>query len=162
MRAGRLCALVVVAVVLQATVLTRVPLPGAAPDLVLVVVVAVGLLEGPRTGMLTGFGAGLLADLAGDAELGRLALVHVVVGYVAGLLQDDADSSPLVSALVAGGLAAVAVLLYAAGGVLLSDPRVTGGALWRSLVSVVPYCAVLAPVVFPAVGALLRRPDRRP
>ena len=161
MRGLRLGGLVVVAVVLQITVLARLPLPGAAPDLVLVVVVVVGLREGSRTGMLTGFAAGLLSDLAGDAELGRLALVHVVVGYLAGLLQDDADSSPLVPALVAGGLAAVAVLLYAGGGVLLSDPRTTGGALARSLASVVPYCAVLAPVVFPAVGALLRRPDRR-
>lgn len=161
-RAAALALLVVLAVVLQVTVVNRLPLPGAPPDLVLVVVVVVGLLEGSRTGMLVGFTAGLLADLSGDAELGRLALVHVVVGYLAGLLQDDAGSWPLVPALAGGGLAALAVLLYAAGGVLLSDPRVTGGALRRSLASVVPYCAVLAPVVFPAVGALLRRPDRRP
>lgn len=157
-----LALLVVLALVLQATVLSRLPLPGATPDLVLVVVVAVGLHEGSRTGMLTGFAAGLLADLSGDGELGRLALVHVVAGFLAGLLRDDADSSPLVPALVAASLAAVAVLLYAAGGVLLSDPRTTGSALWRSLVSLVPYSALLAPVVFPAVGALLRRPDRRP
>lgn len=154
--------LVVLAVVLQTSVLARLPLPGAAPDLVLVVVVAVGLLEGTRTGMLTGFAAGLLADLAGDAELGRLALVHVVAGYLAGLLQDDAEAFPLLPAAVTGVLAGVAVLLYAAGGVLLGDPRVTGGVLWRSLVSTVPYSAVLATVVFPLVGALLRRADRRP
>ena len=161
-RRAVLALLVLLAVVLQVTVLARLPLPGAAPDLVLVVVVAVGLVEGPRTGMLTGFAAGLLADLSCDAELGRLALVHVLVGYLAGLLQDDADASPLVPALAAGGLAALAVLVYAAGGVLLSDPRTTSAAVGRSLVSTVPYCAVLAPVVFPAVGALLRRPDRRP
>jgi rod shape-determining protein MreD len=153
--------LVVVAVVLQATVVTRLPLPGAPPDLVLVVVVAVALVEGPRTGMLTGLAAGLLTDLTGNAELGRLALVHLVVGALAGLLRDDADSSPLVPVAVTGALAAVAVLLYAGQGLLLDDPRVTGGAPWRSLASTVPYSAVLAPVVFPAVGALLRRPDRR-
>lgn len=163
MRRGLLLALLVVAaVVLQSTVVTRLPLPGSPPDLVLVLVVVVGLVAGSRTGMLTGFAAGLLADLSGDAELGRLALVNVVAGYLAGLLQDDAEGSPLVAAAVAGGLAAVGVLAYAAGGVLLSDPRVTGGALWRSLVSTVPYCAALAPVVFPLVGALLRRADRRP
>jgi rod shape-determining protein MreD len=154
--------LVVLAVVLQVTVLNRLPLPGAAPDLVLVVVVAVGLLQGPRTGMLVGFAAGLLGDLSGDAELGRTALVLVLVGFLAGLLEDEADVSPLVPAVVAGALAAVAVLVHAAGGVLLSDPRTTGGALWRSLVSLVPYCAVLATVVLPLVGVLLRRDDRRP
>jgi rod shape-determining protein MreD len=154
--------LVVLAVVLQVTVLNRLPLPGAAPDLVLVVVVAVGLLQGPRTGMLVGFAAGLLGDLSGDAELGRTALVLVLVGFLAGLLEDEADVSPLVPAVAAGALAAVAVLVHAAGGVLLSDPRTTGGALWRSLVSLVPYCAVLATVVLPLVGVLLRRDDRRP
>lgn len=154
--------LVLLAVVLQATVLARLPLPGAAPDLVLAVVVAAGLVDGPRTGMLVGVTAGLLSDLAGDAELGRLALAYVVVGYLAGLLRDDADGSPLVPVAVTGALAAVAVLLYAGEGVLLSDPRITGSALWRSLASTVPYCAVLATVVFPLVGALLRRADRRP
>lgn len=160
-RAVALPLLVVLAVVLQTTVLARLPLPGSAPDLVLVVVVAVGLADGSRTAMLTGFAAGLLADLAADAEVGRLALVLVVVGYLAGLVRDDADSSPLVPAAVVGALAALAVLLYAGEGVLLSDPSITGGALWRSLVSTVPYCAVLATVVFPLVGALLRRADRR-
>ena len=161
-RAVVLPLLVVLAVVLQATVLARLPLPGAAPDLVLAVVVAAGLVEGSRTGMLLGLAAGLLTDLTGDAELGRLALVYVVVGYLAGLLQDDVGGSPLVPAAVTGALAAVAVLLYAGEGVLLSDPRITGGALWRSLASTLPYCAVLAMVVFPLVGALLRRADRRP
>lgn len=161
MRGLRLAALVLLAVVLQVTVMARLPLPGAAPDLVLVVVVSVGLLAGSRTGALTGFTAGLLMDLSGDAELGRLALVHAVAGHLAGLLRDDADSSPLVPPLVTAALAAGAVLLYAAGGVLLSDPRTTGGAVLRSLASLVPYCAVLAAGVFPAVRALLRRPDRR-
>ena len=161
-RAVAVALLVVLAVVLQAAVLARLPLPGAAPDLVLAVVVAAGLVDGPRTGMLLGLAAGLLIDLAGDAELGRLALVHVVVGYLAGLVQDAADGSPLVPVAVTGALAAVAVLLDAGEGVLLSDPRITGGALWRSLASTVPYCAALATVVFPLVGALLRRADRRP
>jgi len=153
--------LVLLAVVLQATVLERLPLPGAAPDLLLVLVVVLGLLEGPRSAMLAGFAGGLLVDLSGDAELGRTALVLVVVGFLAGQLQDDVSGSPVVPALLAGGLAAVAVVLAFAGGLLLSDPRATGGAFLRSLLSLVAYSAVLAPVVLPAVAALLRRTDRR-
>ncbi len=165
MRARRgpaLVLLAVLAVLLQSTVLARLPLPGAAPDLLVAAVVAVGLLAGPRPAMAAGFGAGLLADLAGDAELGRTALVLVVVGYLAGRLQGDADGSALLPVLVTGALTALAVLLHAGEGVLLSDPRVSGGALWRSLVSTVPYSALLSLVVFPPVGALLRRVDRRP
>jgi rod shape-determining protein MreD len=153
---------VVLAVVLQSAVLARLPLPGSAPDLVLVVVVAVGLLEGPRSGMLTGFAAGLLADLGSDHEVGRLALAYVLAGFLAGLLQDDVGSRIVVPLLVGGAAAALAVLVYAGQGILLDDPRVTGGALWRSLVSTVPYCSALTPIVVPPVGALLRRADRRP
>jgi rod shape-determining protein MreD len=154
--------LVVGAVVLQATVVARLPLPGSPPDLVLVLVVAVALVEGPRSGMLTGFGAGLLADLTVDHELGRLALAYVLVGFLAGLLEDEAGSRLLVPLLVGGAAAALAVVVFAGEGILLGDPRITGGAFWRSLTSTVPYCAVLTPVVVPPVGALLRRADRRP
>ena len=99
--------LAVLAVLLQSTVLARLPLPGAAPDLL----VAVGVALQP--------------------------------------------------VLVTGALTVLAVLLHAGEGVLLSDPRVSGGALSRSLVSTVPYSALLSLVVFPPVGALLRRVDRR-
>jgi rod shape-determining protein MreD len=157
-----LAALVLVAVVLQATVVARLPLPGAPPDLVLVTVVAVGILAGSRTGMVTGFAAGLLADATADHALGRLAAAYVLVGAAAGLLEDDVDSRLVVPALAGAGAAVVAVLGYAVEGVVLGDPRTTGGALWRSLVSGVPYCAALTPVVVPPVGALLRRAVRRP
>jgi rod shape-determining protein MreD len=160
-RALVLAALVLLAVVLQSAVVARLPLPGSPPDLVLVLVVAVGLRAGPRAGMLTGFAAGLLADLSGDAELGRLALAYVVAGGLAGLLEDDVEGSLVLAALVGAVAAAVAVLVYAGHGVLLGDPRVTGGALGRAMASTVPYCAALTPAIVPPVGALLRRVARR-
>ena len=157
-----LAALVLVVVVLQATVVARLRLPGAPPDLVLATVVAVGLLAGSRTGMLTGFAAGLLSDATADHALGRLAAAYVLVGAAAGLLEGHVDSRLVVPALAGGGAAFVAVVGYAVEGVVLGDPRATGGALWHSLAAAVPYCAALTPVVVPPVGALLRRADRRP
>lgn len=157
----RLALVVVPAVVLQLAVVARLPLPGSPPDLALVLVVAVGLLRGPRTAMLTGMAAGLLADLLGDAELGRLALAYVVAGVLAGLLQDDVGGPVVVPLLAGGGAALAAVLVLAGEGVLLGDPRVTGSAVWRSLASTVPYCAALTPVVVPLVAAVLRPADRR-
>ena len=82
-------ATVLTALLLQSTVLSRLPLPGGAPDLLLVLVVAYALAEGPLSGTVTGFCAGLLADLTSDHELGRTALVLALVGYVAGLVHDD-------------------------------------------------------------------------
>ena len=153
---------VVTAVLLQGTVLARLPLPGAAPDLVLVLVVAFALVEGSRSGMLVGFGAGLLADLASDAQLGRLALAYAVVGYLAGLVADDSERSavlPFATVAVAG---VVALALYAGEGILLGDARITMSAFVRSLASTVPYSVVLTPFVVPVVGSLVRRLDDAP
>lgn len=57
-------ALVVVALVIQVSVLARLHLPGAVPDLVLLTVLALALVYGHVGGALVGFGAGLLSDLA--------------------------------------------------------------------------------------------------
>ncbi|CAM5710287.1 hypothetical protein SBADM41S_00948 [Streptomyces badius] len=57
-------ALVVVALVIQVSVLARLQLPGAVPDLLLLTVLGLAFVYGPVSGSLIGFGAGLLADLA--------------------------------------------------------------------------------------------------
>ncbi|CAM5669106.1 Peptidoglycan D,D-transpeptidase MrdA [Streptomyces microflavus] len=57
-------ALVVVALVVQVSVLARLQLPGAVPDLLLLTVLGLAFVYGPVSGSLIGFGAGLLADLA--------------------------------------------------------------------------------------------------
>lgn len=155
-------ATILTALLLQTTVITQLPLPGAAPDLLLVLVVAFALAEGPLSGMTTGFIAGLLADLSADHQLGRLALVYTVVGYIAGLIEDDNDRSTVLPfATVALG-AAAGVLVFAAEGALLGDPRVTFGAMSRSLVSSVPYDVVLTPFVVPVVALLVRRVELDP
>lgn len=149
------------ALVVQTAVLARLPLPGGPPDLLLVVVVAAGLLAGPPAGMVTGLGLGLLADLAGEHELGRLALVLVAVGYLAGQLEDHVDESLALPVVGVAVLSAGAVLLYAAQGLLLGDPRITGTGVLASLTGTVAYSCLLTPVVVPLVAALLRRADRR-
>ena len=150
---------VVTALLLQTAVLAALPLPGAAPELLVVVVVAFALSEGAWSGAVTGFVAGLLADLLADHALGRLALVLAVVGYAAGQVHDDTERSTLLPFAVVAAAAAGAVLLFAAQGVVLGDPRVHGAAVLRSLASSVPYAVVLTPFVVPVVGALVRRVD---
>ena len=153
---------VVTAVLVQGTVLARLPLPGAAPDVVLVVVAAFGLVEGSRSGMLTGFAAGVLSDLTSDSQLGRLALAYAVVGYLAGLVSDEYDRSVVLpfATVAVGGV--VALTIYAAEGVLLGDARITTSAFVRSLSSSVPYSVVLTPFVVPVIGLLVRRLDADP
>lgn len=150
---------VVTALLLQTAVLSGLPLPGTAPELLVVVVVAFALAEGPLSGAVTGFVAGLAADLLSDSALGRTALVLAVVGHLAGRVHDDTERSTLLPFAVVGAAAAGAVLLYAAEGLLLGDPRVGAAAVVRALASSVPYAVVLTPFVVPLVAALTRRAD---
>jgi rod shape-determining protein MreD len=155
-------ATVLTALLVQDTVVTTLPLPGAAPDLLLVVVIAYALIEGPLSGMTTGFVAGLLADSLADHQLGRLALVYAVVGCATGYIEDDTERSTLLPFVAVGAGAAGAVLLFAGEGMLLGDPRVTLHAVGRSLVSSVPYAVALTPFVIPLLSALVRRVESDP
>ncbi len=155
-------AMVLTGLLLQTTVLARLPLPGGVPDLLLVVVVAFALAEGPLSGTVTGFVAGLLADLGADHEIGRAALVYALVGYLAGLLHDDRPRSLLLPFGAVAAAAAGAVTVYALEGLLLGDPRITLHAFWRSLAGTVAYSVLLTPFVVPLVGALVRRLDLDP
>jgi rod shape-determining protein MreD len=152
---------IVTALLLQLTVIGRLPVPGAAPDLVLVLVVAFALAEGPMSGMTTGFLAGLLADGLADHEMGRLALAYALVGYVTGMLQDDEHSAlqPF-GAVLLGAL--TWLLTYSAEGILLGDVRLSFHAVARIAVSGVPYDVVLTPFVVPLIGGLVRRLDLDP
>jgi rod shape-determining protein MreD len=153
---------IVSALLLQLTVVGRLPLPGAEPDLVVVLVVAFALAEGPMSGLVTGWAAGLLADGLADHQLGRLALAYALAGYVSGMLKDETERSTLqpFGAVALG--AGVALGSYTVVGVLLGDPHVTLYAVARSLVSAVPYDVVLTPFVVPLVAGLVHRLDLDP
>ena len=147
------------ALLVQTTALTRLPLPGSTPDLLLVLVVGLALVRGPLVGSLLGFAGGMLADVGADRELGRTALVLALVGYAAGLAADERGRSLPWSVLVVAGSAATAVVVYALQGLLLGDARVTGPAFWAALGSSVTYAALLATLVVPVLRAFARRSD---
>lgn len=155
-------ATVLTALLLQDALISQLPLPGAAPDLLLVLVIGYALVEGPLSGMTTGFVAGILADSLADHPLGRLALVYAVVGYATGFIEDDTERSTLLPFVGVGVGALAAVLIFAAEGLLLGDSRVTAHAIGRSLVSSVPYAVVLTPFVVPVLSVLLRRMEPDP
>lgn len=163
-RAALLTAVIVTALLLQVSLFDRLPLPGAHPDLLLVTVVAAGFVAGPVGGALTGFAAGLLADLAPPADhtAGRLALVLLLVGYGAGLIEDAPRRSVLTPIAVVAGSAIGSGLLLAVVGAVLADPRVTWPAVARAVSIRVLYDVVLTPFVVPLVLALARRLEPEP
>ena len=153
---------VVTALLLQITVVDRLPLPGAAPELLVVLVVAFSLAEGPLSGLVTGFAAGLLADAVSDHQLGRIALALALAGYVTGLLEDDTERSTLLPFGAVALGAGTALAVFVTEGVLLGDSRVNAHSVLIAAVSSVPYAVVLTPFVVPVVAGLVRRLDADP
>lgn len=155
--------LLVVALVIQVSVLGRLQLPGATPDLLLLVVVGLALVFGPSGGCVVGFCGGLLADLAppSDHAIGRYALVLCVLGYAAGLLKPEGSRHRgAFSALVlVAGAAVVSTLLYAMVGALVGDTAARHVGLTGLVFSALLYDVLLAPFVVPAVVLLARRFD---
>ncbi|GAA3853314.1 rod shape-determining protein MreD [Streptomyces sp. NPDC003631] len=158
--------LVVVALVVQVSVLARLHLPGAVPDLVLLTVVGLALVYGHVGGCLVGFGAGLLSDLAPPADhaAGRYALVLCVIGYLAGLARPEngrlkSATGPMVVVVAA---AVGSTLLYASVGALVGDTAARHVGLGSLLFTAALYDLLLAPFVVPGIMALARRAENDP
>ena len=150
------------ALMLQLTVVNRLPLPGAgAPDLVLLAVVALGLCSGPGAGAVTGFCAGLALDVAppGSYLIGEYALVFCLVGYLCGWLRGAVNRSALLTIAAAMAAAAAGEALSAAIGLAVSDPQVTWPAVRLVLPSAIIYDAVLTPFVLYVVVRAVRLVD---
>ncbi|WP_328317473.1 rod shape-determining protein MreD [Streptomyces sp. NBC_00388] len=158
--------LVVVALVIQVSVLARLQLPGAVPDLMLLTVVALALVYGHVGGAFIGFGAGLLADLAPPADhaAGRYALVLCVVGYAVGLAKPEKGRIRSVTGpmLVVVGAAVGSTLLYAGVGSLVGDTAARHVGLSGLLFSATIYDLLLAPFTVPFIMALARRAENDP
>ncbi|OON80796.1 rod shape-determining protein MreD [Streptomyces tsukubensis] len=159
-------ALVVVALMIQVSILARLQLPGAVPDLVLLTVLGLALVYGHLAGAFIGFGAGLLADLAPPAEhaAGRYALVLCLVGYLAGLAKpENGRIKSIVGPLLVVVAAAIgSTLLYAGVGALVGDTAARHVGLGGLLFTATLYDLLLAPFTVPFVMWLARRSENDP
>ena len=116
----RAALVLVVALLLQLTVVSDLRVAGAIGDLMLAVVVAAGMTGGADRGVVYGFAAGLLYDLTLDTPFGLSALTYALVGYAVGLagsaLVRTSGWWPVIVAAVAG---AVQATLYTSLGNLI-------------------------------------------
>ena len=151
-----LTVVLVVAVLVQSTVLARLTLAGVRPDLLVLAVVSVAVATDPTTGAVFGFVAGLVADLLFDLPVGVSALVYTAVGFAVGTVRVYVTSHrPLVHLVLAGAASLASVWCC---GLLL---RVFDLSSWAAVLRAGPLVAVdnllLAPFVYPVVWALTER-----
>ena len=151
--------LVTAAAVIQVTLLSRLGLPGATPDLVVVTVVAIALATGPVQGAVAGFVAGVLVDIAppADSLLGVNALVYLAIGYVTGRVIDPRDRTVPVLVGIVALAAGAATVVVAVLDTVLGGGRVVWEALPGLALTSALYAAILAPGLILGVGWLARR-----
>jgi rod shape-determining protein MreD len=83
---ARAVLVVLVALLLQISLVNDLRIAGAMGDVVLVVVVAAGITGGADRGAAYGFAAGLVYDLLVDSPFGLTALTYAVIGYAVGVV----------------------------------------------------------------------------
>ena len=156
-----LAGVLVVAVLLESTVLAGLRLAGVRPDLLVLAVVAVALASDATTGAVFGFVAGLVADLLFDLPVGVSALVYTAVGFAVGTLRVYVTGHRPLAHLVLVAAASLASVWCC--GLLL---RVLDLSSWAAVARAGPLVAVynllLTPFVYPVVWALTERVPARP
>lgn len=157
-------ALLVVALAVQSTVLTRLTLFGVVPQLLFVVVVVLAYLDGERVGVVVGFVAGLLLDLQlPESIMGLTALVYTLVGYAVGHLRHYAPSGSVWTPVSIVAIASAVVEAgYALLAIMLGEQWVSAGDTVRIAALVVLYNTLLTPFAFPLVKRVADRfrPER--
>ena len=146
------------AVMIELTLLSRLGLPGATPDLVVVTIVALALAYGPLPGAIAGFSAGMLLGLAPpfDGIFGLEAMIFTIVGLLTGAVVDPRDRSvPVIMGMVglsAGGVVLINAVVLS----VLSGDRVVWEIVPGLTLTSALYGLILAPLVVPGIGRIVR------
>lgn len=142
--------LILGALIVQTTILPHLALFHVVPDLILVVVICVGLAEGPSAGAVAGFGGGLLRDFLLNAPTGLSSLAYLSVGYAVGAIRPYVQSSSVAVPLVgvfAGSLAGSAFYIVLA--LLLGVPSESASRLLQVVALTAVYNTLLVPFAYP-------------
>jgi len=140
---------ILVAAILQSTLLSRLALYHAVPDLALGILVFVSYQNGVMHGQMTGFVSGLCLDFLSAAPLGLNALVRTFTGAAAGLLRGTffLDVLFLPMLLCGGATVFKALFVYALHllfGVVVPAYTLGAPVFWVELV----FNTLLAPFLF--------------
>jgi len=147
----------VLAVVLQLSTFSQMPILGGQFDIVVLVVAAVAYYAGSISGCAVGFAAGFLLDMLSGATMGASSLVLTAVGYCVGRFSEVRDPSHGLLPLAVGAVATVAwVLAFAAVSFMLDVGATVSPLVLRDMLVTVLLNTLLALPVFIGCRKLLR------
>lgn len=152
--------LVVLAALLQTTLFIELDPFGAAPNLVVRVVIACCRYLEPETGVLFGFTAGVLTDLLGDSPLGMWSLAMTVVAFAVVRLRQRTEDNPVLLWLGVFGLTVLGETLFVLVNTLFGQQTLSQSGVLRLVLLAGAYNTLVGFVVLPAVRVLMRPPRR--
>ncbi len=145
-------AVVVTALLLQSTVFAQMKLAGAKPELLYLLTVVLAMQEGPSSGAIGGFAAGMAQDFMLNDPKGITALTLTLLGYVVGMArQYIVTPSALLPIFVVGGATVGGVLFYGLVAFLLGQLATGFAYVLRIAVLAGIYNALLTPIVYPVL-----------
>jgi rod shape-determining protein MreD len=155
--AVRIALVVLVAVVLQISFFSYLSFLGTTPDIVPLVVIALGLLGGALVGAVCGFATGVILDSALLQALGVSSLVLLTVGYLAGRYREGTEiSNSLVPPLLIGALTMAAAAGFAAIQLMLGIRTPVSLLVLREIVVQGLLAGLLAIPFYPVIRRILR------
>jgi rod shape-determining protein MreD len=126
-------------------------LAGARPELMYLITIVIAMLEGPASGAVTGFIAGMGQDFLSTAPKGITALTLTLLGYVIGQLrQYIVTPSPLLPVVLVAAGTAVGVVFNELVRFLLGQSVTPLYVVKTSLLSAA-YNAILTPIFYPVL-----------
>ena len=158
MKSLRDVAVLVVAMILQATFLYRFEIAGIRPDLLVAFVVYLGWMRGPIAGTAGGFLVGLIQDLDAPGPLGLNALSKTIVGFAvakAGFRVQRA-SAVVRFAFFLFSMLAHDIVYFAASS--LGDPGLFAKQMFTIAIPSAVYTALVVLVILALVENIWKRP----
>lgn len=136
---------------------TYLSVSGLAPQILLILTVAVSSQSGPVVGQCYAFAWGLFLDLLGAHLFGANALIMTLMAYLTGNARRQMDvTSPISQAMVAGLVTVAYFLLLALAGLTFKGQTFWVG--WKAFLLDPVYNVLLAPVGFAVAQRFVRLP----
>jgi rod shape-determining protein MreD len=144
--------LLVLALVVQSSLLSELRAFDVAADLMMLIAIAGGIVGGPERGAVLGFASGLTFDLLLNTPFGMSALAFTLIGYGVGLLQTSVLRAVWWIPLLTSALASAAgVVMYVLVATVVGEPNLLRTRVGTIALVVGVLNGLLAVVVVPAV-----------
>lgn len=134
---------------------------GAAPNLVLLLVIVSAAYLEPEPALLVAFTAGLLMDLLGGSTIGLWAISFLVVAYVTLRVRRRIDDGIIVVAAGILGLSVLGQAVFSIIGTLFGQQVFADPGWYRQIVLPSLYNIILAVLLIPFVSRIMGGSDAR-